>query len=142
LYSQVDHHRHSPISAQHDQTVTPLPVRQSALGHENPTSKEFSAFLNDSKKVMQTNLGTRTEIKNDAMSRWMQNVVLGNRGLPLIVMALKPDEKNMGAIPTTGNGDPLMMPQGSSIATAGTKAHIATMRSALCWSTSGGDGFV
>ena len=41
LYSQVDHHRHSPISAQHDQAVTPLTVRQSALGHENPTSKRI-----------------------------------------------------------------------------------------------------
>jgi hypothetical protein len=52
----------------------------------------------------------------------------------LIVMALNADEKNIGAMPTTGNGKALMMPHGSSRANAGMKEQIATMRRVRCWS--------
>jgi hypothetical protein len=72
----------------------------------------------------------------------MQNVVLCNRGLPLIVRALNAAEKNMGAIPTTGNGLALMIPHGRSKATAGTKAQIATMRRMRCGSACWGDSLV
>jgi hypothetical protein len=54
--------------------------------------------------------------------------------LAIDVRALKADEKNMGAIPMAGTGLALMMPHGSSRATAGTKEQIATMRRARCWS--------
>lgn len=81
-----------------------------------------------------TNLGRSTEIKNIAISRSMKKVVLGDRGVPLILRKLNADEKNMGAIPTTGNGNALMIPHGRSRATAGTKAQVATMRGARCWS--------
>lgn len=81
-----------------------------------------------------THLGTKIEIKNEARNRWMHRVVFGNRGLPLTVRALKADEKNMGAIPMAGTGLALMMPHGSSRATAGTKEQIATMRRARYWS--------
>lgn len=65
----------------------------------------------------------------------MQNVVIGNRGLPLMVAAWKAAEKNMGAMPIVGKGLPLMMPHGRSRARAGMKVQIATMRSLRCWST-------
>ena len=83
---------------------------------------------------MQTNLGIRIEIRNDARNRWMQNVVFGNRGLPLMVRTWNADEKNMGAIPMAGTGLALVMPHGSSRANAGMKPQIATMRMARCWS--------
>lgn len=143
---QVDHHGHSPVSAHHGQAVA-TPVRQAALGHEHPTV-DIANFQRSGRqhskerRKYNTHLGTRLEIRNEAMERLMQNVVLGNRGLPLIVRAWKPAERNMGAIPTAGSGLLLMMPQGRSRATAGTKPQIATMRRVLCWSTCRGDDCV
>jgi hypothetical protein len=81
------------------------------------------------------------ENRNAARKRLMQRVVLAIRGLPPIVAIWKAAEKNMGAIPTAGNGLAETIPHGRSRANAGTKAHIATRRSRRCGSIAFGDGF-
>jgi hypothetical protein len=89
------------------------------------------------RKPTPTNLGIKTENKNDAKNKSIQKVVLGNRSVPLLTArAWKAAEKNMGAIPTAGSGCAVIMPHGRSRAKAGTKLQIATTRRLRCLSTS------
>lgn len=133
-FLQIDHKRHSPISAQHHQ---PGPNARASYSHQYPAARAYvSAACLANKRTRKPEaayLGIRTANRETARSRSTQAIVFRDCSLCRWIAMGATAEADIGARPTAGNGLAVWMAYGRSRAKSRRKDRTVTTRSRPCF---------